>query len=88
MLELRRAITPSGVPGGAITPHQVVMSKSLRPASATVGTSGSSGNRFGPVTASARDLPEVMKGSAAGMLSMIMVISPPASAISAWPLPL
>jgi hypothetical protein len=45
-----------GVPAGARMPYQVVTSKSGRPASAAVGTSGSAGERCGATTASARSL--------------------------------
>ena len=43
-----------GVPAGVISANQPVYSKPGTPASATVGTSGSSGERSLPVTASAR----------------------------------
>src|SRR5216110_2441761 len=42
-----RATIGRGVPAGASTPYQVVTSKSGRPASATVGTSGRAGRRRG-----------------------------------------
>src|ERR1044071_6517197 len=42
-----RVMIGRGVPAGAITPYQVVTSKSLSPASTTVGTSGSAGEGAG-----------------------------------------
>ena len=46
-----------GVPAGAISASQVPPTTSGTPASASVGTLGSSGMRVGIVTASARRLP-------------------------------
>src|SRR5262249_34292601 len=51
------AITGAGVPAGASSPYQVFASNPGKPDSATVGTAGSSGERFAEVTASARSLP-------------------------------
>ena len=45
-------MTAGGVPAGARMPHHVVTSKPGTPASAIVGMSGNSGDRFAPVTAS------------------------------------
>ena len=56
-----------GVAAGASTPYQVVTSKSASPASATVGTSGRALERCGATSASARSLPALMCGAAAGM---------------------
>ncbi len=47
-------------------PYQVVTSKPRRPASAMVGTSGKAGRRCGAITASARSLPDLTCGAAAG----------------------
>mgnify|MGYP006179157715 CR=1 FL=1 len=45
------------LPAGASTPNQVPMSKPARPASSSVGTSGSADERWPVLTASARSLP-------------------------------
>ena len=50
-------ITGAGVPAGANKPTHASSSKPGRPASATVGTSGSIGWRVLPVTAKAFSLP-------------------------------
>ena len=47
----------AGVFAGAKMPNQTIASKPGKPCSATVGTSGRSGERFELVTASARSLP-------------------------------
>ena len=52
--------TAAGVPAGANTPYQVLTSKSLKPDSATVGTSGSDELRLAEVTASGRSLPALI----------------------------
>ena len=46
-----------GVAAGASTPNQVPMSKPFRPASSSVGTSGSADERLAVVTARALSLP-------------------------------
>ena len=60
----------------------------MTPASATVGTSGSSGSRLAPVTASARSFPALMCGKAEGMLSNIIITWPPSRSVIAGALPL
>ena len=52
-----RATRPGGVPAGAMTPNHRPESGTGRPSSAMVGTSGNSGARFGPSTASGRTSP-------------------------------
>ena len=49
-----------GVPAGATRQYQVAIWK-LTPCSVKVGTSGSEGSRFGPLTASARSLPALIR---------------------------
>ena len=56
----------SGVPAGAETAFQLVTTKSGRPLSATVGTSGVEGDRFSPVEATARSCLLVQRGAEAG----------------------
>ena len=55
-----------GVPAGANIANQAICSAAGSPASATVGTSGSAGMRFGVVTAIARTRPSFTIGTAAG----------------------
>ena len=55
-----------GVPAGANIPNQAICSAAGSPASATVGTSGSAGMRFGVVTAITRTRPSFTIGTAAG----------------------
>ena len=50
----------AGVPVGAIKPYQLLASKPVRPASATVGTLGNAALRLTPATASARRRPASM----------------------------
>ena len=52
-----------GVPLGAKKPYQLDSSFMLMPSSIMVGSSGRSFERVGPLTASARTLPELMCGS-------------------------
>src|SRR5258706_10078802 len=69
-----------GVPADAETPHQLVNSYPGKPDSAAVGTSGSTAARFFPVVASARVLPDLTLGRAAGMVSALnRHCSPPTS---------
>src|SRR5262245_54935516 len=58
-----RSTMALGVPAGTRTPCMVSASCSGRPASAKVGTSGKSGDRFGVVTANARSLPSLTCGT-------------------------
>jgi hypothetical protein len=61
-----RSTTDRGVPAGTSTACMVSVSWSGRPASASVGTSGSGATRFDADTASARILPSWMSGMAGG----------------------
>jgi hypothetical protein len=76
------------VPAGASTPKVELTSRFGTPASAAEGTSGSIEIRCGVVTASARSLPVVMKGSEAGAVSTISPTWPPTTSVIAGPLPL
>ena len=60
-----------GVFAGASSPNIDVTTKSGKPASAAVGISGKLADRVGSVTASGRKPPDLMWGSAAGMVSII-----------------
>ena len=84
----RRASTSLGVPAGASTPNQVPMSKSFRPTSASVGTSGRADERRPVLTASARSLPALMWGSTGVMVSKDRVTCPPSRSVVSGPLPL
>ena len=57
-----------GVPAGTRTPFHEVASKRGTPASAIVGTSGITAERFALLTASARILPERTCGDTARMV--------------------
>ena len=65
-----------GVPAGAINASQVPPMTSGTPASARVGTSGSSGMRVGMVTASARRLPAGTCGTTAGVSTNPKAVCP------------
>ena len=67
-----------GVPAGAITPAQLTSSIPERPASANVGTSGSTIDRLGAVTARPRTLPDLMTRTASRE-GMNMICIRPAS---------
>ena len=77
-----------GVAAGASTPNQVPMSKPFRPASSSVGTSGSADERLAVVTASARSLPALMCGSTGVIVSKDIVTWPPSRSVASGPLPL
>ncbi|MNR67383.1 hypothetical protein D3C85_1913390 [compost metagenome] len=53
-------------------PNIELTSKSFRPASAAVGTSGNASTRWGDVTASARSLPALMLPCDAGTVSIML----------------
>ena len=57
-------MTSCGVPEGTMIELQLETSTPGKPASANVGTSGSSGDRFGVVTTSGLSWPERISGSA------------------------
>ncbi|MOA34344.1 hypothetical protein D3C78_1557130 [compost metagenome] len=75
------------MPAGASTPYQPFTTKPGT-LSATVGTSGSKGERRSPVTAMAFSLPACTCGNDVEMLSNISDTSPPSRATTAGPLPL
>ena len=81
-------MTGCGVRAGATTLYQAVASKSGRPDSIMVGTSGSAGERFAPETASRRNLPAACSVLAVGTCATIMSIWFPTSASTPGPPPL
>ena len=62
-----RSTISFGVPAGTSTPCMVSASWPLIPSSSSVGTSGSAGERFLAVIASARSLPSLTSGVAGGI---------------------
>ncbi|MNU10124.1 hypothetical protein D3C72_2570980 [compost metagenome] len=64
------------------------MSKPAKPASCSVGTSGSDEDRLAVVTASARSLPALMWGSTGVMVSNDIDTCPPSRSVVSGPLPL
>src|SRR5688572_27321756 len=78
-------MTCGGVAAGASTPYHVVNEYPGTPASATVGTSGTTDERFALVTASARTLPDLMCGTMFTGLLKPTSTSPASMAI--WPAP-
>ena len=64
--KLSRVMISVGVPAGAEIPNHAISSYPGRPASDTVGISGSTDERLGLVTARAFTFPDFMRGSAAG----------------------
>ena len=68
--------------------YQALISKSFKPASIIVGTSGASGERFGLVTASAFSLPAFTCGSAVVIVSNMIGTWSPRMSFSAGALPL
>ena len=77
-----------GVLPGASTPHQVPTSKPGRPASATVGVSGNSGERRALVTASSGSLPSRTWARMVGTVAKNRSTRPASSSTVAGPLPL
>ena len=76
-----------GVAAGATTPMINSASRLLKPLSVMVGTSGTIGERFALVTASARSLPALTCWTAVAMLSNATSKVPPSSSGIIWPLP-
>ena len=76
-----------GVPAGARMPYHCEVSNSLKPISATVGTSGSAGRRCGVPTAMARSLPLLMCGSSAGRPALLAWVRPASRSVSCGPVP-
>ena len=73
---LKRATTLAGVPAGTAKPSHTATTKSATPASFMVGTSGSRGERFLAVKASAFSLPALIWGSTVGALKKPIATSP------------
>ena len=76
-----------GVPAGTRMPYHCEVSKSLKPISATVGTSGSAGSRCGVPTAMAFSLPVLMCGSSAGSPALVACVRPASRSVSIGPVP-
>ena len=77
----------SGRPRGPMKPCQAGTSASLKPSSASVGTSGASGERRASATARLRSLPLAMCGATGPSVVYIMPMWPPIRSITAGPLP-
>src|SRR4029079_16657318 len=80
-------MTAVGVLAGTNSAYQPDTSKPGTPASDTVGTSGSSTERFDEVTASARNWPPLMSGITAPVLLNITSTRPGMRSLSAGPAP-
>ena len=77
MSRLILSVTAAGRPGGTAMAFQPVTAKSLGPPdSATVGTSGNSGERWGAARASRRSLPARYSGPAVAALPIAKLMSP------------
>src|ERR1700738_1387359 len=80
------SITGFGVPAGATNPSQMAASYPPTPASAAVGTFGSTLERDLPVVASARTWFSPTLGAIAGTASIIICTCPPITPLRASPL--
>ena len=87
-IESKVAAISCGSAAGPKMPYHEVTSKPGSPVSATVGTSGSAGERVAVVTASGRSLPALMCGSTGVMVSNDIRIWPPSRSVASGPLPL
>ena len=76
-----------GVPAGARMPYHCEVSKSLKPISATVGTSGKAGRRWAVPTAMARSLPLLMWLTKAGSPALLACVRPASRSVSIGPVP-
>jgi hypothetical protein len=76
-----------GVPDGAIRPNQMLASRSGRPTSATVGTSGNTLPRFGAAHASAFSVPALMCGSTTDTAENMIWVRPARRSVTAGELP-
>lgn len=76
MISFRRFTAAGGVPAGANMPDQKFSVASEKPASPMVGTSGSSGVRFGDSITTARTVPFLMCCSTEGRVSITIVMLP------------
>ena len=83
-----RATISRGVPAGAITPKNPIISNPGRPDSAIVGTLATTGERFKPVWASIRSLPACTNPIDAVMFENIIGRWPAMTSMSAGPSPL
>src|SRR5882672_8685050 len=79
----RRLTTSALVPAGRKNPIQVRSSKSLKPCSFTVGTSGSAAERCALVTAMGRSFPALICGTAGGMEVLEICVCPATAAVTA-----
>ena len=68
-------------------PYHCEVSKSLKPISATVGTSGKAGSRCKVPTAIARSLPLLMCGKSAGKPALLAWVRPASRSVSIGPVP-
>lgn len=84
----RRLTMSAGVFAGASSACQFEVSKPDNPDCETVGMSGRTGHRLGPVTAIARSLPPRTSGNALGMLAKLRSDSPFETATTAAGAPL
>src|SRR5262249_41897453 len=75
------ALIPAGNPAGATKPHHTPVSQPNRPVSATVCTSGNTGDPAAPVTASRRRVPAWTRPLAPRLLFTDLVILPPGRAV-------
>ena len=82
------AMMSSEVPAGAIRPFHAATSKSGKPASATVGTSGKAEERIALVTASALILPALTCGRALATAGEASGIWLPIRSVIIWAMPL
>ncbi|MCY1312374.1 hypothetical protein D9M70_627940 [compost metagenome] len=83
-----RSTMAAGVFAGSTIPNQPDVSSPGNPASAAVGTSGSSGERCALVSARPRTLPPWICGARMVGVSTATSTSPPSSAVMAGALPL
>ena len=73
-----------GVPPAVKSPYQVLISAPCTPVSESVGTSGSSGERCGVVTATGRSRPALICPMADEVVSNIISTWPPIRSTCAW----
>src|SRR5882672_9185109 len=79
----RRLTTTALVPAGRKNPIQVRSSKSLKPCSFTVGTSGRAAERCALVTAIGRSFPALICGTAGGIEVLEICVCPETAAVTA-----
>src|SRR3546814_14241598 len=87
MALLRTPITSAGVPAGAVTDAQDDICIPGYPSSPTVAKPGSTAKRAGDVTATARNLPDLIYGKEEASSSNMTSTSPPSRSTRAGPLP-